>query len=127
MFGEKDYQQLKVVTGLARDLDLPVKIIGVPTVREPDGLALSSRNGYLIAAERAAAPTLHRVLAHCSGEIARGSCSRACSMKAVPRSNTPGFTLDYLEARHADTLQRVASLKDGPIGCWSPPASARRG
>src|SRR5207244_2435113 len=67
MFGEKDYQQLKVVTRLARDLDLPVKIVGVPTVREKDGLALSSRNAYLSASERAAAPTLHRVLKDCAG------------------------------------------------------------
>jgi pantoate--beta-alanine ligase len=62
MFGEKDYQQLKVVTQLARDLDLPTKVVGVPTVREQDGLALSSRNAYLSGSERAAAPTLHRVL-----------------------------------------------------------------
>jgi pantoate--beta-alanine ligase len=115
LFGEKDYQQLKVVTGLARDLDLPVKIVGVPTVREPDGLALSSRNGYLNAAERAAAPTLHRVLAHCSGEIARGQLLARVLDEGGTEIERAGFALDYLEARHADTLQRIASLKDGPI------------
>src|SRR5690606_4022894 len=61
-FGEKDYQQLQVVKRLALDLHLPVQIVSVPTVREKDGLALSSRNAYLSPAERAAAPTLHRVL-----------------------------------------------------------------
>ena len=61
-FGEKDYQQLKVVTAMARDLDIPTKIVGLPTVREKDGLAMSSRNAYLSAGERAAAPTLYRVL-----------------------------------------------------------------
>jgi len=115
MFGEKDYQQLKVVTGLARDLDLPVRIVGVPTVREPDGLALSSRNGYLNAVERAAAPTLHRVLAHCSGEIARGQLLARVLDEGGTEIERAGFALDYLEARHADRLQRVASLKDGPM------------
>ena len=71
MFGEKDYQQLKVVTRLAKDLDLPLKIVGVQTVREKDGLALSSRNAYLSASERAAAPALHRVLVDCAGRIMR--------------------------------------------------------
>ena len=76
VFGEKDYQQLKVITRMARDLDLPRKIIGAPTVREHDGLALSSRNAYLSAAERALAPTLHRVLADCAGKVRRGRAVR---------------------------------------------------
>ena len=70
VFGEKDYQQLKVVTRMARDLDLPVRVIGAATVREPDGLAMSSRNVYLTADERAAAPVLHRVLRLCAQKIA---------------------------------------------------------
>src|SRR6478672_2773403 len=72
MFGEKDYQQLQVVKRMAKDLDLPVKIVPVATVRERDGLALSSRNSYLSSGERTAAPTLYRVLADCAGKIARG-------------------------------------------------------
>ncbi|MGZ3327729.1 MAG: pantoate--beta-alanine ligase [Xanthobacteraceae bacterium] len=115
MFGEKDYQQLKVVTRLTQDLDLPVKIIPVPTVREPDGLALSSRNAYLNPLERAAAPALQRVLVHCAGEITRGELLARVLDEGGAAIERAGFVLDYLEARHADTLQPVAALKDGPI------------
>ncbi|MEA2929034.1 MAG: pantoate--beta-alanine ligase, partial [Hyphomicrobiales bacterium] len=72
VFGEKDYQQLKVVARMARDLDLPLKVIGAPTVREPDGVAMSSRNVYLTPDERAVAPVLHRVLKLCATKIAQG-------------------------------------------------------
>src|SRR6185437_6595412 len=72
LFGEKDYQQLRVITQMAKDLDLPVKVIGVPTVREKDGLALSSRNAYLTEHERAAAPMLHVVLNVCATSIKDG-------------------------------------------------------
>jgi pantoate--beta-alanine ligase len=115
LFGEKDYQQLKVVTRMAQDLDLPVRIVGVPTVREPDGLALSSRNSYLSPPERAAAPTLHRVLADCSGKIARGELVARVLDEGGAAIERAGFVLDYFEARHAETLQPVASLEDGPI------------
>ena len=115
VFGQKDYQQLKVVTRMANDLDLRVKVVGAPTVREKDGLALSSRNLYLSAAERAVAPTLHRVLADCARRIsAREPIARvvADGRKAVEKA---GFAVDYLEARHAETLAPVAAVKDGPI------------
>lgn len=115
MFGEKDYQQLKVVTRLASDLDLPVKIIPVPTVRERDGLALSSRNGYLNPLERAAAPTLYRMLVHCAGEIERGQLLARVLDEGGAEIERAGFALDYLEARHADTLRPVTARKDGPI------------
>jgi len=115
MFGEKDFQQLKVVTRMARDLDLPVRVIGVPTVREDDGLALSSRNAYLSAEERAVAPTLHRVLRGCARKISAG----APIAKTLDEGRTvvaaAGFVIDYLEARHAETLAAIASAKDGPI------------
>jgi pantoate--beta-alanine ligase len=115
LFGEKDYQQLKVVTRMAQDLDLPVKIVGVPTVREPDGLALSSRNGYLSAAERAAAPILHRVLVSCAGKITRGELMARVLDEGGLAIERASFVLDYLEARHAETLQPIASLDDGPV------------
>jgi pantoate--beta-alanine ligase len=115
MFGEKDYQQLKVVTRMVEDLDLPLKIIGVPTVREKDGLALSSRNAYLSASERAAAPTLHRVLDDSATRIKGGEQIARVLDEAGAAIERAGFALDYLEARHADTLQPMLSAKDGPI------------
>ncbi len=115
LFGEKDYQQLKVVTRLAQDLDLPLRIVGVPTVREHDGLALSSRNSYLSARERAAAPALHRVLTDCASRIARGELSARVLDEGGAAIEQAGFALDYLEARHTDTLKPVASLADGSI------------
>lgn len=115
LFGEKDYQQLQVVTRLARDIDLPVDIVGVPTVREADGLALSSRNVYLTAGERAAAPALHRALSHAAAGIVAGE-PVVEAVEAARRSViAAGFALDYLEARHAVTLAPVASRADGPI------------
>jgi len=115
MFGDKDYQQLQVVTRMAKDLDLPVKIVPVPTVREKDGLAMSSRNAYLSAAERAAAPALHRVLKDCAARIARGELLARVLDDGSAAIEQAGFTLDYLEARHAGTLRPVESSKDGPI------------
>ena len=115
MFGEKDYQQLKVVTQLVRDLDLPAKIIGVPTVRERDGLALSSRNAYLSEEARAAAPALHRVLRDCAGKIAQGALIARVLDEGGAAIEQAGFTLDYLEARHAQTLQPIEATQDGPV------------
>jgi pantoate--beta-alanine ligase len=113
MFGEKDYQQLKVVTQMASDLDLPVTIVGVPTMREPDGLAMSSRNAYLSAADRATAPTLYRVLKQCAAAIGRdGNLSQALD-DGVRAIEAAGFTLDYLEARDADTLEKVETAAPG--------------
>jgi pantoate--beta-alanine ligase len=115
IFGEKDYQQLKVLTALARDLDLPIRILGAPIVREPDGLALSSRNAYLSAAERKIAPTLFRVLTGCAGAIARGAELAATIAQGRAAIAQSGFVLDYLEARHADSLRPIGSAQDGPI------------
>ncbi|MBS0245862.1 MAG: pantoate--beta-alanine ligase [Proteobacteria bacterium] len=115
MFGQKDYQQLRVVTQMAKDLDLPLKVIGIPTVREKDGLALSSRNVYLSDAERAVAPTLHRVLKASAQRIKRGEPIEMVMEEGASDIRHAGFALDYLEARHALSLKPIASVKDGPI------------
>jgi pantoate--beta-alanine ligase len=115
LFGQKDYQQLCVVTRLAKDLDLPLKVIGIPTVREADGLALSSRNVYLSAAERAAAPMLYRVLKGCVTRIRGGeNIERVLNVGRI-EIDLAGFALDYLEARHAITLAPIGSPSEGPV------------
>lgn len=115
IFGEKDYQQLKVVTRMASDLDLGIAVVPLATLREADGLAMSSRNRYLSPEHRALAPTLHRVMQ----ELAIRIRNRDDLFKAVAGAQseiiTAGFELDYLEARHAESLAPVTSLADGPI------------
>ncbi|HZB92125.1 MAG TPA: pantoate--beta-alanine ligase [Stellaceae bacterium] len=104
-FGEKDYQQLQVVRRVARDLDIPVRIEGVPTVREADGLALSSRNAYLSPAERSIAPALQRVLLETAARISRGEAIAASMAAGRSALAAAGFTrLDYLEICDAETL-----------------------
>jgi pantoate--beta-alanine ligase len=115
-FGEKDYQQLLVVRHMARDLDLSVEIVGVPTVREPDGLALSSRNIYLSPAERAVAPTLHRVMREAAAAIATGAASEPPLRRAITALTAAGFAVEYLELRDATTLSPLTA---------APAASAR--
>ena len=114
-FGQKDWQQLQVVTRLVTDLNLPVHIVGCETIREADGLAMSSRNRYLSDEHRALAPLLQRVMQDLAARIR----NRDDLFKAVADAQneiiTAGFELDYLEARHAETLAPVASLADGPI------------
>jgi pantoate--beta-alanine ligase len=100
---------------MAKDLDLPVKVIGVPTVREPDGLALSSRNAYLSGAERTVAPMLYRVLKGCATRIKNGETVDRVLNVARIEIDVAGFMLDYLEARHALTLAPISSPKDGPM------------
>jgi pantoate--beta-alanine ligase len=115
VFGEKDYQQLRVVTRMAHDLDLPLKVIGARTVRERDGLAMSSRNVYLSAEQRAVAPTLHRVLRLCARKIAEGGPIKSILAEGREAIKRAGFALDYLEVRHAETLLPVNSTKNGPL------------
>ena len=115
MFGEKDYQQLKTVVRLAADLDLKVNVIGVPTVREKDGLALSSRNVYLSPAERAVAPMLYRTLKESAARIAAGEPIARVMSEGWLAIEAAGFAVDYFEARHADTLRRIETVEDGPL------------
>ena len=115
MFGEKDYQQLRVITQVVQDLNLTPKIMGVPTVREKDGLAMSSRNTYLSAEERKVAPILHRTLKSSARRIKAGESVEAVLNVGRDDVRKAGFALDYLEARHAQTLQPVTSRADGPI------------
>lgn len=115
VFGEKDYQQLKVVTRMARDLDLGVKVIGAPIVRERDGLAMSSRNVYLAPAERETATVLSRVLKQTAAEIRAGAPFATCLAAGAETITRAGFALDYLEARHADTLAPIGRRDDGPV------------
>ncbi|MGH7045891.1 MAG: pantoate--beta-alanine ligase [Stellaceae bacterium] len=124
-FGEKDYQQLMVIRRLARDLDLPVAIEGVPTVREADGLALSSRNAYLTPAERRVAPELVRVLRRVATALAAApdavgpETERGRALLAQA-----GFDVEYLEIRDAASLAPVTAVVSAPARVF---AAARLG
>ncbi|MCF3627575.1 pantoate--beta-alanine ligase [Thalassospiraceae bacterium LMO-SO8] len=107
-FGEKDYQQLQVIKKLIRDLDIPVTATGVQTVREADGLALSSRNAYLTPAERATAPVLHGTLAQVAEQVGRGEDPRVQEAWAKEQLERAGFwQVDYVTVRDAATLDEV--------------------
>lgn len=112
-FGEKDYQQLAIVTRMAEDLSFPVTVVGCPIVREPDGLAMSSRNVYLTADERAAAPVLHRALRRAAAAVRSGTTD-ADEVRTLLRAelqSQPLGVVDYVEVADPSTLrpQRHAS------------------
>ncbi|WAJ38582.1 pantoate--beta-alanine ligase [Pseudomonas sp. GOM7] len=112
VFGEKDYQQLAVIRTLVRDLDMPIQIVGAPTQRAEDGLALSSRNGYLSAEQRAAAPALYRSLQAIAEELRRGARDYQRLIEAAQaQQRQAGFVPDYLEIRNAISL-RPAVIDD---------------
>ncbi|MGJ0392542.1 MAG: pantoate--beta-alanine ligase [Methylocystis sp.] len=115
VFGEKDYQQLLVVRQMARDLDIATRILAAPTLRDPDGLAMSSRNVYLSTEDRARAPGLHRALSDAVARIAEGEAIGHVMGEAREAIVGAGFDIDYVEARHAETLARVARRHEGPI------------
>ncbi len=112
LFGEKDYQQLAVIRRMVADLDLPVEIVGVPTARAEDGLALSSRNAYLSADERARAVELPRALNDAAAALARGEEAEAVLAQARARLADAGFaSIDYIELCDAGSLRPVRSLE----------------
>ena len=115
IFGEKDFQQLRVIARMARDLDFEAEIVGAPTVREKDGLALSSRNVYLASEERKAAPALYAALARCASELRGGAAMEQAVAAARAGVEAAGFAVDYIEARRAETLAPVASIAEGPV------------
>jgi pantoate--beta-alanine ligase len=115
IFGQKDYQQLQVVTRMARDLDIPIEVIGVPTVRAPDGLALSSRNQYLTKTERHQATAIYKSLNQAAEKIRNGTDPQK-AMRAASRSlTTLGFKVDYVTARNAESLDVPLSRSDEPL------------
>ncbi len=115
IFGEKDFQQLRVVTRMAGDLDLRVKVTGSRTVRERDGLAMSSRNVYLSPQERQTAPVLYRAMKESVRRLRAGDVVAAVMAGGAEMITAAGFTLDYFEVRHAETLAPIDSVKDGPM------------
>ena len=108
LFGEKDFQQLQVIRTLTRDLDIPVDIIGIPTVREPDGLAMSSRNVHLDPDQRARAPRLHQTMTEAAVKISAGAEIGSVCAAATEQLLAAGFgPVEYFEVRDADTLHPV--------------------
>ena len=114
-FGEKDYQQLAVIRRLVADLHLPVEIAGVPIVRAEDGLALSSRNGYLDAAQRAVAPTLYATLCALRTALESGAAPHDTLADGLGRLEAAGFAPDYLELRAADLGPVEATTREAVL------------
>ncbi|EME68784.1 pantoate--beta-alanine ligase [Paramagnetospirillum caucaseum] len=115
LFGEKDYQQLAVIRRFARDLDIPVRIEGVPTLREDDGLAMSSRNAYMTPDQRAIAPWLFRALTGIADGLRAGAKAADLCPMAISGLLKAGFdSVDYIEVRDAASLAPAESL-DRPL------------
>jgi pantoate--beta-alanine ligase len=112
-FGEKDYQQLRVIERVVADLDIPTHVVGCPIVREPDGLALSSRNRYLTREQRTHALVLSRALLHASERVEAGETDAVALQRelAATVAAEPGVTLDYAAVVDAVTLESVTGLR----------------
>lgn len=123
VFGEKDFQQLAVLRQMVRDLDMPLKLIGAPTKRDTDGLALSSRNVYLSEAERRVAPTLYAAISTLAADVSNGADVLSGVADAKRKLTSAGFTkIDYVEVRDAETLAPAATASGRPArvlaACW---------
>ena len=129
-FGQKDAQQVMVIDRMARDLALPTEVVSCPTVREPDGLALSSRNVHLSPAERAAAPVIHRALVGGRATAGRPASGRPRPSARIVRESVaaePLAELEYVSIADAATLAELVEV-DGPaLLSGAPSGSARRG
>jgi pantoate--beta-alanine ligase len=113
LFGEKDFQQCLVIRRMVADLALPVTIITVPTVRETDGLAMSSRNGYLTAAERARAPVIYRALTDAAQRLRAGTAPPEAEAQTITTIADAGLRPDYVSVRRAEDLgQPTAADRD---------------
>ncbi|MEP1442826.1 MAG: pantoate--beta-alanine ligase [Hyphomicrobiales bacterium] len=112
VFGEKDYQQLLVIKQMVQDLQIPCQIEGAPTVREADGLAMSSRNAYLTEEERSIAAKLHAVLQDCAKNIRNGDAPDTACKQAIAELTKLSFKVDYLTLRNADTLAALETIED---------------
>jgi pantoate--beta-alanine ligase len=117
VFGEKDYQQLAIVRRMVRDLNFPIEIIGVPTVREADGLALSSRNQYLNAEERAAAPVLYQAMTRVKELAGEGENSVTQLIDAARNmiASAKGARIDYISIVDAENLQPLETLRSNAL------------
>lgn len=115
-FGEKDYQQLAVIRQFVRDLDIDIEIVGVPTMRDPDGLAMSSRNAYLSAEQREAAVALPNALKAAAKAISEGENVTAATTRATDAILAAGFSsIDYFALADAETLAPVTEPGDRPL------------
>ncbi len=111
VFGEKDYQQLAVLRRMVRDLDMPIELIGLPTLREADGLAMSSRNGYLSEEERAIAPGLYRTLCAAREALLAGQRPDLVEAQASERLRVLGLRPEYVSVRRAEDLAPPSGVK----------------
>ena len=115
VFGQKDFQQLVLIRRMVADLDMGIEVVGAPIVREPDGLAMSSRNSYLSADERSRALALSRALRECEQAYARGERNAVVYQEMMGRIDAPGVALEYAEVVDPETLEPLTEVREGAV------------